>query len=394
MKKFALFILTTLLLNKESNAQVAPSQGFWRGTFSLVNGSESPFNFEIKGNTAYLLNASERFELKGVFQKQDSLFIPIDIYDAVLAAKIVDNHTLDGVFKKVAASTGIPFKAELGKKFRFFETAPTANVSLKGKWDVTINNTKTVGVFEQIGSKLTGTFLSTTGDYRYFEGTVKGNEFYLSAFSGSNPSLIKGTISGDSLVGNFISFRGTQAIAGIRNSQAALPDAYQLTSIKAGATFNFTFPDAFTGQAVSLNDAKYKGKAVIVTILGSWCPNCVDEASFLAPWYKANRKRGVEIIGLSFERKNDPVFAKSRIEALKKRFDIDYDLLFTGLADKKYASSVLPALSEVFSFPTTIFIDKTGKVSKIHTGYSGSATGKFYEEFVKEFNRDVDELLQ
>lgn len=154
------------------------------------------------------------------------------------------------------------------------------------------------------------------------------------------------------------------------------------------------FPDAFTGQAVSLNDAKYKGKSVIVTILGSWCPNCIDEASFLAPWYKANRKRGVEIIGLSFERKNDPVFAKSRIEALKKRFDIDYDLLFAGLADKKYASSVLPALSEVFSFPTTIFIDKTGKVSKIHTGYSGPATGKFYEEFVKEFNRDVDGLLQ
>ena len=89
-----------------------------------------------------------------------------------------------------------------------------------------------------------------------------------------------------------------------------------------------------------------------------------------------------------------PFFAKSRIEALKKRFDIDYDLLFAGLADKKYASSVLPALSEVFSFPTTIFIDKTGKVSKIHTGYSGPATGKFYEEFVKEFNRDVDGLLQ
>lgn len=173
-----------------------------------------------------------------------------------------------------------------------------------------------------------------------------------------------------------------------------LPDAYHLTTLKEGAsTLHFSFPDAFTGKTVSLKDPKYQGKAVIVTVLGSWCPNCVDEAQFLAPWYKANRARGVEIIGLSFERKNDPAFAKTRLEALKNRFGIEYDLLFAGVADKKYASSVLPELSEVLSFPTTIYIDRTGKVTKIHTGYTGPATGAYYEEFVKEFNDDVNQLL-
>ena len=43
--------------------------------------------------------------------------------------------------------------------------------------------------------------------------------------------------------------------------------------------------------AVSLQDERYKGKVVIVSILGSWCPNCLDEAEFLAPWYKANKQR-------------------------------------------------------------------------------------------------------
>lgn len=103
---------------------------------------------------------------------------------------------------------------------------------------------------------------------------------------------------------------------------------------------------------------------------------------------------GVEIIGLAFERKNDPAFAKTRLEASKKRFGMEYDILFSGIADKKYASSVLPALSEVLSFPTTIFIDRKGNVTKIHSGYTGTATGKYYEEFVKEFNEDINSLLK
>ncbi len=284
----------------------------------------------------------------------------------------------------------------MGKEYRFFEKPQEASISLQGNWDFLIGNSgnKTVGVFNQTGSKLTGTILSTTGDYRYFEGSVKGNEFYLSAFSGSGPSLIKGTVNGDDLTAEFIGVRGSQAIKGTRNEKAALPDAYTLTTLKEGADFNFTFPDAFTGKQVSLKDSKYKGKAVIVTILGSWCPNCIDEALFLSPWYKANKARGVEIIGLAFERKNEPAYAKTRLEVLKKRFDIQYDILFAGLADKKFASAALPALSEVLSFPTTIYIDKSGKVRKIHTGYTGPATGKYYEEFVKEFNEDVNLLLK
>lgn len=399
MRLFTIFAkLAISIASLKTQAQQAPENGAWRGTFKLVNGQESPFNFELQGKTAYLLNGSERFELKGITQKQDSLFIPVDIYDAVIAAKIVSPIALSGVFKKLNTAKpdkGIEFTAEYGKKYRFFQNQEAANVSLQGNWDVVIGEStnKIVGVFSQFGNKLTGTFLTITGDYRYYEGSVQGNDFYLSAFSGSSPSLIKGKVKGNDLVGEIINARGLQTIKGVRNDKAELPDAYTLTTIKDGTSFDFTFPDAFTGKSVSLKDSKYKGKAVIVTILGSWCPNCLDEAAFLAPWYKANKKRGVEIIGLAFERKNDPIFAKTRLEILKKRFGIEYDLLFAGIADKEFASKELPSLSGVLSFPTTILIDKEGNVSKIHTGYSGPATGKYYEEFVKEFNRDIDEVL-
>lgn len=395
MKKLITLILvfgSFLSINAQSKLQ----HGFWRGTFSVFEGNESPFNFEITSKDVFLINASERFELKNYQIIGDSIFIPVEIFDAVLKAKIERNSSISGVLRKYNSTTpDIPFKAVAGKKYRFFEETTQANVSLQGNWDFLIGTSgnKTVGVFNQSGSKLTGTILSTTGDYRFFEGTVKGNEFYLSAFSGSSPSLIKGSINGDELTAEIISFRGKQTVKGTRNAKAALPDAYSLTKLKEGAEFNFSFPDTFTGKLVSLKDEKYKGKAVIVTILGSWCPNCLDEAMFLSPWYKANKDRGVEIIGLSYERKNNPAFAKTRLEALKTRFDINYDILFCGLADKYNVAETLPALNNFLSFPTTIYIDKNGKVRKIHTGYSGPATGKYYEEFVKEFNEEVNNLL-
>lgn len=386
--------IISIVLFVQFAAQAQVKEGKWRGVFQLKDGIESPFNFEITKDALFLTNADERFELKNYILRNDSLIVPIDIYDAVLAAKIENSGKLSGRFlRNTPNDPGIAFTAEADKHFRFFENVPQATASLDGKWDFTIGSNKTVGVFKQKGSKLSGTILSTTGDYRFFEGEVKGNEFFLSAFSGSNPSIIKGKVNGDELSADFIGIRGAQTIQGKRNAKAALPNAYGLTTLKSDIAFDFTFPDAFTGRQVSLQDEKYKGKAVIVTILGSWCPNCIDEAEFLSPWFKANKDRGVEIIGLAFERKNDPEFAKSRLEVLKKRFGIDYDILFAGIADKKYASEVLPALSEVLSFPTTVYIDRTGKVRKIHTGYSGPATGRYFEEFVKEFNKDVDELL-
>jgi len=53
----------------------------------------------------------------------------------------------------------------------------------------------------------------------------------------------------------------------------------------------------------------------------------------------------------------------------------------------------LPQLNGIASFPTTIFIDKKGNVRKVHSGFSGPATGKFYEEFKTEFNALIDELV-
>ena len=80
------------------------------------------------------------------------------------------------------------------------------------------------------------------------------------------------------------------------------------------------------------------------------------------------------------------------ISRFKERYNIEYDELFAGLADKQHVAETLPALNTFLSFPTTIFIDRNGKISKIHTGFSGPATGKYYDQFVKEFNEEINAL--
>jgi thiol-disulfide isomerase/thioredoxin len=378
--------------------------GRWRAEFVLAE-NRIPFVFEVSGtnpgNTeVQLINGSERVVLKNITYRNDSVFIPVDLFDAVLAGRLMGND-IDGKFRKLNTEKpgeGIPFVAAYGDAPRFPIGNEASSNTLAGTWDINIGSgekvEKTVGIFDKSGSLLTGSILTNTGDYRYLEGSASGKQFLLSAFSGSSPYLVSGEFTSDSsFVGEFVTSRKTMKVEGKRNPKATLADPYSFSKLKEGfSSIAFTFPN-LENVPVSLSDPKYKGKVVIVSILGSWCPNCLDEAAFLAPWYLKNKDRGVEIIGLAFERKNDFGFAKHTLSRLKERYDIRYDLLFAGLAGTESASKALPALTGISAFPSTIFIDKKGRVRKVHTGFSGPATGKFYAEFQAEFNTLIDDLL-
>ena len=88
--------------------------------------------------------------------------------------------------------------------------------------------------------------------------------------------------------------------------------------------------------------------------------------------------------------------AASSVKRLQKRLDIQYPIAIAqyGSIDKNTAAKKLPMLNHVLSYPTTIFLDKLGKVKKIHTGFSGPATGEKYVKFVNEFNATVHELIK
>ncbi len=172
-----------------------------------------------------------------------------------------------------------------------------------------------------------------------------------------------------------------------------MPDANSLTYLKPGFEhIDFTFPNT-RGEQISISDERYKNKVVLVQILGSWCPNCMDESKFFVEWLNKHPKAPVEIIGLAFEKKTDPGFAFPKIDRMKERFGMNYEVLLAGLNSGDDAARALPMLNHVMSFPTTIFVDKTGKVRKIHTGFSGPGTGEYYEKYIEEFNRFMELLI-
>ena len=323
----------------------------------------------------------------------------MELFDAEITAKISDS-TLHGVFSKKMADLSIPkaeFSAVLGETNRFKTTQNSAGIKeiatqyavnfIDG--DVTY---QAVGLFKQNGEKVTGTFLTTTGDYRYLDGVVDGDSLKLSCFDGNHVFLFTAKIEEDKLVnGKFCSsITYLETWEGIADSNAKLPDANTLTYLKPGYTkLDFSFADE-NGKQISINDEAYKGKITIVQILGSWCPNCMDETKFLADF--STKHPEIKIIGLAFEKSTDPAFALPKIAKMKKRFGVTYPVLIAGKNDKSDASEKLPMLNKIISFPTTIVIDKKGIVRKVHTGFSGPGTGEYYIQFVEEFNRFIDKL--
>jgi len=297
----------------------------------------------------------------------------------------------------------VPFSAQADVSWRFFPSPPKPKYTISGRWSATFtdedlqNKDVTVGEFKQNGNALTGTFLTTTGDYRFLQGTVSGDELYLSCFDGGHAFLFTGKISNDKTITNGKFYSGASSVQlwnAVKDENAKLPDAYSLTVLKPGyQKIDFTFPD-LDKKPVSLSDNRFKNKVVILQIMGSWCPNCMDETSYLVDFYKKYHAKGVDILGLAYERKADFAIAKKNVEQLKTRFNIPYDLLITGYTNNKNeAAKSLPALSNFVAFPTTIIIDKKGDVRKIHTGFSGPGTGDYYTEFTHEFETLIDQLL-
>lgn len=406
MKKYSLIVLFFMGCISQIHASLLSGvkSGIWRATLDSPGGA-LPFGLDIQPTVngkyaVYILNGKERLKMDDGQLDGDSLRLTMSIFEAEIVAKVSGN-TMTGYWQRKligAADLRLPLHAEFGKNYRFVPDASVASQQVEGKWAtqfyVDKDSSEAVGIFEQKGNRVSGTFLTTTGDYRYLDGNVVGDSLFLSTFDGTHVYLFKTKVTGNQMIGGFYySVSGFEQMKAQKNPKATLPDANTLTYLKKGyERISFRFPN-LQKKLISIDDAQYKGKVVIIQLMGSWCPNCMDETNFLSPWHKRNRQRGVEIIGLAYERSADFNVSAPKLERLKKRFAIEYEVLLAGNNDKTDASVTLPMLNRVLAFPTTIIIDKKGKVRQIHTGFSGPGTGKYYDKFVDEFNRLVDKLV-
>ncbi|WP_411768484.1 peroxiredoxin family protein [Winogradskyella sp. A3E31] len=399
---FFLAIILLVCSCKSEPKEVQQLQnGNYRVTLEVQDNEELPFVIEVISPTDLrIYNAEEVIEVDEVDYRNDSIFIKAPVFEGYFAGTF-NGDNFSGDFIKESLDRIVPFTAEYNNDQRFI-TESAANENVSGVWEMVfsegIEGDEYIakGIFEQKGTSITGTIRTTTGDYRYLDGVMEGNTMKLSTFDGAHAFLFTAQVSDSTLVGTFYSGNHwKEPFVGKRNADYELPDANELTFLNEGYDkLDFSFPDA-NGNMVSLDDERFKDKVVVVQIMGTWCPNCLDESKYYSQFYKDNSDKDLEFVALAFEYAKTEEKAFNSIERLREKIDITYPILLAqyGSSDKGEAQEKLPMLNHVLSYPTSIFIDKEGKVRKIHTGFNGPATGEKYVEFKEEFESFIDELL-
>ncbi|NNE31080.1 MAG: TlpA family protein disulfide reductase [Winogradskyella sp.] len=402
MKNNIVIVLVIFLFNCNSEKKnVQLKNGSYRAVLYVQDNKELPFVFDVNSPTELTIyNADETIKVDEIEYRNDSVFIKAPVFEGYIAAVIKDGN-LSGNFIKESLGRVVPFSAEFDTNERFKIDSHTAK-DISGTWEAVfskgIEGDEYIakGIFKQAGQKVEGTFRTTTGDYRYLEGVMNGDQLKLSTFDGAHAFLFTAEVSDSTMEGTFYSGNHwKEPFVAKRNAAFELPNPEDLTFLKEGYDgLEFSFPDE-DGNSVSLSDQRFKNKVVVVQIMGTWCPNCLDESKYYTKFYEANAERGFEIVALAFEYAKTEEKAFNSINRLRDKLNIAYPILLAqyGTSDKAKAQEKLPMLNHVLSYPTSIFIDKTGKVRKIHTGFNGPATGEKFVEFKKEFEAFVGELL-
>jgi thiol-disulfide isomerase/thioredoxin len=384
----------TAFSQTKANAQ----PGKWSGQLAMNDRLFIPFTLEISElknkQIIEIVNGKERIPLK-LTNEGDSIVGRFPELDAFLKFKFSDTgEELRGYWLNLnkKTQTKIPINGWIEKTLT--ELAPeTSNIN--GKWKATFSTNSenpdvTVGIFEQTAGLINGTFLTETGDYRFLSGTVGVGQFSMSTFNGSWAFLFEGKVVNDSIYGKFYSGPNYQTdwIA-VKDPDATLRDPSKLTYVENEKDFNFSSLKTLKGKAF---DAKKfgKNKVVIYQIMGTWCPNCIDELHYFKELHQKYHNQGLEIVALAYEVGTNEKSQIKRLKAFKKRLSIPYEVFLAGTSSKEVASSQFPMLNAIMSFPTSVIVGRNGKIEYVHTGFSGPATGAVYEEYTRE----MDELIK
>ncbi|MFT4600034.1 MAG: thiol-disulfide isomerase/thioredoxin [Arenicella sp.] len=408
--RLILLLFTLLALQNVQAKQKKIKTGVWYGAFELSENDNLPFLFEIekvnKKPVLYIINGNERILLNDIKVSGDSLFIQFPAFASEFRVEVKNKKTISGRWYNHAKKGNyyLPFKGEYGKKERYPKSI--ANFEASGKWEVTFDYKtepgKAIGIFSSAVSsmkasgydsnKITGTFLTETGDYRFLEGAAINDSLYLSTFDGSHAFLFSARFLNDTLWGEFRSgsHYKTEWFA-IKNENAKIGNPDSLTYLVNEEPVQFSLPDINGGNYVYPN-TETEGKVTLIQIMGTWCPNCLDESNYLKT-LKTQHGDMLEIIAVTFETQKSLEDRIEKVKTYKANLGLDYEFVVGGTACKSCATEMFPMLNEIISFPTVIFIDKNGVIRKIHTGFNGPGTGEYYSNFVQNTDSFVKQLV-
>ena len=397
MKRLLVGLLAAVLMPIAARAQATSPAGLWDAAV-VVNGLEIPFRFEINGDgtnvSGWFFNGDEKVLSTGGKFENGSLVLNFDHYATAVEASLV-NGRLAGTYTR---ATGFyPFYA---KRFAPSPAFPNEVPAIDGLWQiggVRSNKGESAWRFivRQSGAEVTAAILRVDGDTGALAGTYRNGKFIVSHFSGARPLVLELTPQKDGTL-EIVRNREEKMVA-VRASEAKLKDVPEPTdpsrhsSVKDPTEpLRFSFPD-INGKVLSNTDERFRNKVVIVSISGSWCPNCHDEAPFLAELYRKYQSKGLEIVALSFEEEAQKAKGYPRLLAFNKRYGVEYPVVLAG--EQADLAEKVPQIHNLNSFPTTIFLGRDGLVRGVHAGFAGAASGVFHDNAKEEITATVERLL-
>ena len=371
-------------------------------------GGELNFYLEVAGDgvqtTGFLVNGRERIGIPSVQIDDSKMIIEIDHYDSRIDARWSTDHFV-GTWTKVASKgkrTVMQFKASPAEALPSFAGKLDADHPVSGRWRVRFSESDddAIGIFQGFANgHVLGTFMTTTGDYRFLAGKFQDNQLRLSCFDGAHAFLFVANLKTEAetpkqLEGDFWSRDSWhETWSAVRDDDAKLPDSFQLTKWSGNVTLDqMKFPD-LDGNLRTLGDDELLGPVTLIHVFGSWCPNCHDAGNYLQKLKSKYARRGLKIVGVAFELGDSFDRNVGQVKKYLARHDMQYPVLIAGDADKSEASAKFTVIDRVRSYPTTIFVNHRREITAIHTGFSGPATGEAYEQLQQEFESRIEQLL-
>jgi thiol-disulfide isomerase/thioredoxin len=152
--------------------------------------------------------------------------------------------------------------------------------------------------------------------------------------------------------------------------------------------FHFSFKDV---DGKPYTEDSFAGKPYVVSITGSWCPNCRDEAPFLVELYQQYHSKGLEMAAFCFENEGDPTWAPLR--AFVRKFHIQYPVLLAGDHSGDVLKTAVPQIESLTAYPTTIYVGKDGKVRSVHTGFPSGGSGEELTRVKEEIRATIEHMI-
>lgn len=375
-----------------------PPSGLWDAMVS-VNGVAVPFRLLLRVGSGQaqgsFFNGDDTVRSSAGSFADGKLSLRFDQYASALEATWGDG-ALRGTYTRTGQAA-YTFEAEPHRRSERDERAEQAP-DIHGEWRVAIEDKKGEAAWRlfvrQAGSEVSAAILRVDGDTGVLSGSYRGGQFVLSHFSGARPSRFDLRLQPDGSLRVVHNEKSTYSA--VRSAEAAArgvpepADPACWTSVKdAAEPLRFTAKD-LQGTTVSESDPRFLGKVVVLSVMGSWCPNCHDEAPFLAALYRKYRKRGLEVVALAFE-DGEQLANPTRLRAFIETYKIPYLVLLAG--EPRQAQEKLANAQHLSIWPATFLIGRDGLVHGAHAGFASKATGAAHERLKAELSATIERLL-